>query len=54
MATVQNQNQSIQNEDFISLKELASLYLSNWYWFALSLFVCLTIAIIYLITTPPV
>ena len=54
MATVQNQNQSIPNEDFISLKELASLYLSNWYWFALSLFVCLTIAIIYLITTPPV
>jgi len=53
MAINQTQNNN-QSEDFISLKELASLYISNWYWFALSLFVCLTIAIIYLVTTPPV
>ena len=54
METIQNQNQINQNDDFISMKELASLYLSHWYWFAISLFVCLAIAAYYLITTPPV
>lgn len=42
-----------EEESAISLKELALLFLSKWYWFVISVIVCVTIASIKLMRTPP-
>ena len=41
-------------DDFIRIQDLYYLCLAKWRWFVLSLVVCLGIAIIYLLMTPPV
>lgn len=45
---------SVQKQDFISLQDLLYLCLNKWYWFIISLAVCLSCAIFYLLKTPPV
>ena len=43
-----------QADDFIRLQDLFYLCLARWYWFAISLLVTLGVAVVYLLTTPPV
>jgi len=43
-----------QPEDFIKLRDLHHLCLSKWYWFVISLFLLIGIAVIYILITPPV
>lgn len=43
-----------QPEDFIKLRDLHHLCLSKWYWFVISLFLFIGIAVIYILITPPV
>ena len=40
------------SQSAISLKDLGLLYLSKWYWFIISVFVCLLLAMCYLLRTP--
>lgn len=48
-------NASAQNQqDFIRIQDLFYLCLNKWHWFVLSLAVCLSAAVWYLLTTPPV
>ncbi len=42
-----------QEESFLSIKDLCYLCLSHWQWFVLSLAVCLGIATIHVLKTPP-
>ena len=41
-------------DDFIRIQDLYYLCLARWKWFVLSLAVCLGVAVIYLLKTPPV
>ncbi|MEG0889802.1 MAG: polysaccharide biosynthesis tyrosine autokinase [Bacteroides sp.] len=41
-------------EDFIRIQDLWALFIEKWHWFALSLFISLSIAILYLLVTPSV
>ena len=41
-------------EDFIRLQDLWGMFFQKWYWFALSLFVALATASLYLLSTPNV
>ncbi|GHU62545.1 chromosome partitioning protein ParA [Bacteroidia bacterium] len=41
-------------EELINILDLWQLVISNWYWFAASLFVALSMAAIYIAITPPV
>ena len=43
-----------ENENTISLRDIVFLVINNWYWFALSLFVCLVIAGVVYKTKPKV
>ena len=43
-----------QADDSIRIQDLFYLCLNRWYWFAISLVVTIGIAVIYLLTTPPV
>ena len=43
-----------QADDFIRIQDLFYLCVNKWYWFAISLAVTIGIAVIYLLTTPPV
>ena len=43
-----------QADDFMRLQDLFYLCLGKWYWFVISLAVTLGIALLYLLTTPPV
>ena len=43
-----------QADDFIRIQDLFYLCLNKWYWFVISLAVTIGVAIIYLLTTPPV
>jgi capsular exopolysaccharide synthesis family protein len=48
-----NIQQSINNNDTIDIRELIFKYLRKWYWFVLSVLICLFVAYIYIkITTP--
>ena len=38
-----NANQQ-ETENTISLRDIVFLVINNWYWFALSLFICLVVA----------
>lgn len=38
----------------IRIQDIFSLFLSNWYWFVLSLFITIGTTVVYLLTTPPV
>ena len=44
---------SKQADDFLRIQDLFYLCLNKWYWFVISLVVTIGVAIIYLLTTPP-
>lgn len=52
--TQQHTRPAAKADDFIRIQDLYYLCLAKWRWFVLSLVVCLGIAIIYLLMTPPV
>ena len=54
ISNTQNQQNAHQQEaeSSISLKDIVFLVINNWYWFAISLFVCLVIAGIVFKTKP--
>lgn len=54
MATPNNNLKSRQGDDFIRIQDLFYLCLGKWYWFVISLAVVLSIAVFYLLKTPPV
>lgn len=47
-------NKPKQADDFLRLQDLFYLCLGKWYWFVISLAVALSVAVFYLLTTPPV
>lgn len=49
-----NNRPALKTDDFIRIQDLYYLCLAKWYWFIISLVVCLGIAGIYLLKTPPV
>lgn len=52
--TQQHTRPTAKTDDFIRIQDLYYLCLAKWRWFVLSLVVCLGIATIYLLKTPPV
>lgn len=54
MATQNNPAKPKQADDFIRIQDLFYLCLNKWYWFVISLAVTIGVAVIYLLTTPPV
>lgn len=52
--TQQHTRPAAKADDFIRIQDLYYLCLAKWRWFVLSLVVCLGIAVIYLLKTPPV
>lgn len=52
--TTNNNARYKQADDFIRLQDLFYLCLGKWYWFLLSLFVTIGVAVVYLLITPPV
>lgn len=52
--TQQHTRSAAKADDFIRIQDLYYLCLAKWRWFVLSLVVCLGIAAIYLLKTPPV
>lgn len=50
----QHTRPAVKTDDFIRIQDLYYLCLAKWRWFVLSLVVCLGIAVIYLLKTPPV
>lgn len=54
MVTMQKNSLSQNTQDFIRIQDLFYLCLSKWYWFVLSLLVCVGTAVYYLLITPPV
>lgn len=52
--TQQHTRPAAKADDFIRIQDLYYLCLAKWRWFVLSLVVCLGIALIYLLKTPPV
>lgn len=52
--TQQHTRPAAKADDFIRIQDLYYLCLAKWRWFVLSLVVCLGIATIYLLKTPPV
>ena len=43
-----------EEEIKINLRDLFMIFISKWYWFALSVIVCLTVAVLYLMSTPKI
>lgn len=41
-------------DDFIRIQDLWGMFLPKWHWFALSLVVCLSLALLYILSTPNV
>lgn len=54
MATQNNIFRPKQADDFIRIQDLFYLCLNKWYWFVISLAVTVGVAVVYLLTTPPV
>lgn len=55
MSVTQNISRPVaKTDDFMRIQDLYYLCLVRWKWFVLSLVVCLGIAVIYLLKTPPV
>lgn len=54
MATQNNISKPKQADDFIRIQDLFYLCVNKWYWFVISLAVTVGVAIVYLLTTPPV
>ena len=54
MATPNNPTRNKQADDFIRIQDLFYLCLNKWYWFVISLVITVGVAVVYLLTTPPV
>jgi capsular exopolysaccharide synthesis family protein len=54
MATQNNPARPKQTDDLIRIQDLFYLCLNKWYWFVISLAVTIGVAVVYLLTTPPV
>lgn len=54
MATQNNISKPKQADDFIRIQDLFYLCVNKWYWFVISLAVTIGVAVVYLLTTPPV
>ena len=54
MATIQKNKPSQNSQDFIRIQDVLYLCLAKWYWFVISLAVCLGLATAYLLRTPPI
>ena len=54
VATQNNISKPKQADDFIRIQDLFYLCLNKWYWFVISLAVTVGVAVVYLLTTPPV
>lgn len=54
METTNTNNKKSSQEEFISIRDLIELFLGRWYWFVLSVAVCLGIAWVYLSSVSPV
>ncbi len=52
MAEMNNQNNT-QQQDVIDIRELIMTCLRNWYWFVLSVAVCVGVAVLYIFSTTP-
>ena len=52
MATKNRRQQ--KGNDTLPIADLLYLCLGNWHWFAISLFVTLSIAVLYILATPPI
>ena len=50
----ENRSNTPRQDEPLQFKDLLTIYISKWKWFVLSLAVCLGIAAIYLLKTPPV
>ena len=50
----ENRSNTPRQDEPLQFKDLLIIYISKWKWFVLSLAVCLGIAAIYLLNTPPV
>ena len=48
------QSKTRSTEELLSFKDILHLYLSKWYWFVISMAVCLVVVLIKLKFTPPV
>ena len=53
-SNVRQGNHSSQNNDFLQIKDFISLCLSRWYWFLISVVICLGVAFAYLLSQPSV
>lgn len=49
-----NRNNTRQTNDTMRLQDLIALCISQWKWFALSLFCFISVAILYILATPPI
>lgn len=56
MTVVQNNKSTkpLQSQDVVRFQDLLYLCLSRWYWFVISIIVCLGVAGVYLLKTPPI
>lgn len=54
MTTTQRNASAQSQQDFVRIQDILYLCLCKWYWFVLSLAVCLGVAIWYILITPPV
>ena len=54
MSTVQKKTQPQNTQDFLRIQDLLYLCLAQWHWFVISLVVCLGVATVHLLRTPPV
>ena len=59
MTEYNNQQQHLQNDENengsgLTLHDLLQMVLANWYWFALSVLICLGMAYYYLASTPKI
>ena len=50
---INNNNVSVRNPEVLDLRGLLTKYLKKWYWFVISVFVCVAIAGFYIISTVP-
>lgn len=53
METNTTTNKKTSQEEFINLRDLVELFLGRWYWFVLSVIICLGIAWVYLASISP-
>ena len=48
-----NQTSNIQEESSFDIKKILSVFLKNWYWFVISVFLCCSVAVFKILRTNP-